>query len=246
MLENSLKIRGKFINKLVDKLEDLNNDLILLGKLDKKIYKKNNSQKGGNTANLVQLQLATYAKEQELKEEKDKLVKAIEATGNIGKQIDTMNAILKGITNQIDKFQIITPQLENMNVDLKYLEKNELDDELPKIIKKRTSWDDYSKAAATKDLANKIGQEMYNKLIKVPETNDDSEYTDVTDSTPAAIPTAPRPAAASATATPARPAATPARPAPAATPAAIPGAPGVRPATAATPAQLARSPSRRN
>ena len=134
MLENSLKIRGKFINKLVDKLEDLNNDLILLGKLDNKIYKKNNSQKGGNTANLTQLQLTTYAKEQELKEEKKKLEDAIAATGNIEKQIETMNAILEGITKQIEKFQIITPQLKNINVDIKFLDQKERES-LPDLIK---------------------------------------------------------------------------------------------------------------
>ena len=39
MSENNLKIRGKFINKLTSKIEDLNNNFILLSKVDKKILK---------------------------------------------------------------------------------------------------------------------------------------------------------------------------------------------------------------
>ena len=164
MLENSLKIRGKFINKLVDKLEDLNSDLILIGKLDKKIYKKNNSQKGGNTANITQLQLTTYVKEQELKEEKKKLEAAIASTGNIGDKIKTMNAILQGINAQIQKFEIITPTLSNMNIDLNYLDQKELES-LPNLIKGKDPWSKFSTNQVTKNLANKIGEQTYNKLI---------------------------------------------------------------------------------
>ena len=199
MLENSLKIRGKFINKLVDKLEDLNNDLILLGKLDKKIYKKNNSQKGGNTANPVQLQLTTYAKEQELKEEQKKLNTAIESTNNIGQQIETMNKALGLIIKQIDEFQIKIPALTNMNVGVSLLEPFEMTN-LKKKIEERVSWDTFSNSTKPGDpeLRKKVNEEMYNKLINGSN---------------------PAPAAASATATPAatpaRPAATPARPTPA-------------------------------
>ena len=209
MLENSLKIRGKFINKLVDKLEDLNSDLILLGKLDKKIYKKNNSQKGGNTANITQLQLTTYMKEQELKEEQQKLTEAIKSTGNIGEKITKMNQILQTITNQIQEFQIKIPALTNMNVDISALEDFEMKN-LKKRIEDKMNWNDFSTSTIPGDdaLSKKVGQDMYNKLIKNPagsgeivSDDDDEPEIAVRPAAPAAArpvaqPAAARPAAA--------------------------------------------------
>ena len=209
MLENSLKIRGKFINKLVDKLEDLNSDLILLGKLDKKIYKKNNSQKGGNTANITQLQLTTYMKEQELKEEQQKLTEAIKSTGNIGEKITKMNQILQTITNQIQEFQIKIPALTNMNVDISALEDFEMKN-LKKRIEDKMNWNDFSISTIPGDdaLSKKVGQDMYNKLIKNPagsgeivSDDDDEPEIAVRPAAPAAArpvaqPAAARPAAA--------------------------------------------------
>ena len=209
MLENSLKIRGKFINKLVDKLEDLNSDLILLGKLDKKIYKKNNSQKGGNTANITQLQLTTYMKEQELKEEQQKLTEAIKSTGNIGEKITKMNKILQTITNQIQEFQIKIPALTNMNVDISALEDFEMKN-LKKRIEDKINWNDFSTSPIPGDdaLSKKVGQDMYNKLIKNPAgsgeiVSDDDDEPEIAvrpaapaAARPAAQPAAARPAAA--------------------------------------------------
>ena len=47
MIEKNLKIRNKFINKLLIKIEDLNNDFILLTNVDNKIFKNTINQKGG-------------------------------------------------------------------------------------------------------------------------------------------------------------------------------------------------------
>jgi hypothetical protein len=46
MSENSLEIRNKFINKINNKIKDLNENITLLAKVDNKIFK--NSQYGGN------------------------------------------------------------------------------------------------------------------------------------------------------------------------------------------------------
>lgn len=47
MSENSLKIRRKFLNKLGTKIDDLNENFILLSHVDKKIFKKMADQRGG-------------------------------------------------------------------------------------------------------------------------------------------------------------------------------------------------------
>jgi hypothetical protein len=52
MIEKNLKTRNKFINKLHIKIEDLNNNVSLLSKLDKKIFKNIINQKGGT--NIIQ------------------------------------------------------------------------------------------------------------------------------------------------------------------------------------------------
>jgi hypothetical protein len=48
MSENSLEIRNKFINKINNKIKDLNDNITLLSKVDNKIFKNTNSQYGGN------------------------------------------------------------------------------------------------------------------------------------------------------------------------------------------------------
>lgn len=52
MIEKNLKICNKFINKLVIKIEDLNSNIILLLKINKKIFKNIINQKGGS--NLIE------------------------------------------------------------------------------------------------------------------------------------------------------------------------------------------------
>ena len=47
MSENSLELRNKFINKINNKIKDLNDNIALLAKVDNKIFKNSNSQFGG-------------------------------------------------------------------------------------------------------------------------------------------------------------------------------------------------------
>jgi hypothetical protein len=49
MIEKNLEIRDKFINKLIIKIKNLNNDIILLSKVDEKICENIINQKGGTT-----------------------------------------------------------------------------------------------------------------------------------------------------------------------------------------------------
>jgi hypothetical protein len=118
MSENSFKIREKFINKLVDKLEDFNSDLILLAKVDKKIYKKNNSQKGGARVDTRELELSTIVKEDELKKQKDKIDAAVANAGKLTDQIDKINRVLKGIQEQIDGFDMTIPKFDAITLDV--------------------------------------------------------------------------------------------------------------------------------
>ena len=49
MSEKNLEIHYKLINKLLIKIKNLNNELILLSKVDKKIFENTINQKGGTS-----------------------------------------------------------------------------------------------------------------------------------------------------------------------------------------------------
>ena len=80
MSENSLKIRGKFINKLASKIEDLNDNFILLSKVDKKIFKKINNQmseninnqRGGDSKAANNVIVAALKKSQEMRAQQER------------------------------------------------------------------------------------------------------------------------------------------------------------------------------
>ena len=125
MSENSFKIREKFINKLVDKLEDLNSDLILLAKVDKKIYKKNNSQKGGAKVDTMPLEITAYTKGYELQDQQKKIKEAIDKAGTLTAQIAQINKVLEDIKSQIDGFNVTIPDLSEINLDVVSLSEDE-------------------------------------------------------------------------------------------------------------------------
>jgi sugar-specific transcriptional regulator TrmB len=91
MSENSLKIRRKFLNKLGTKIDDLNENFILLSHVDKKIFKKMadqrvemftkqrggmfTKQRGGTLSEAKQAALEILKVKKELKKQEDEVTK---------------------------------------------------------------------------------------------------------------------------------------------------------------------------
>ena len=111
MLENDLKIRSKFINKLITKIEDLNNNFILLSKVDKKIFKKMNNQIGREINNQIggdanSAILVALKKQQEMKEQQQKITDSLDKLQNIEAEINSFNTTFDNIKNTIDTIQL--------------------------------------------------------------------------------------------------------------------------------------------
>jgi len=163
MLDNSLKIRGKFINKLGNKLEDLHSDLILLSKVDRKIYKKINIQKGGApppNANLASLQLSTYLKKKELDKQQGKIQSAIETARELSTTIDRINVVLKQIQEQIETFEIKEMEsFPDFNMKLTALSPNDIL-VIATALENETEWKEDAK------IAELITKDEYNIFLK--------------------------------------------------------------------------------
>ena len=117
MSENSLKIRNKFVNRVVNKLNVLKDDLELLYKVDKKIsrkiFKNTNNQTGGNgieeaSDNVKRTQLTISKKQLELQKIHDDRIK--EARNHT----KDLSAIIDNFTNMIED---LTIQIQNMDLN---------------------------------------------------------------------------------------------------------------------------------
>jgi len=133
MSENILKIRGKFINKFVAKIESINNDFELLSKVDKKIFSKvdkkifskvdkklnkNNNQIGGDTINLNELQMETLQRKLILQKQQKILDSLKLQLDSINNKIPYINEVLKTTTSDIRKININIPDFKDMSVPL--------------------------------------------------------------------------------------------------------------------------------
>jgi len=126
MSENSLKIRGKFINKLATKIEDLNDNFILLSKVDKKIFKKinnqmsenMNNQRGGAQNSANNAILAALKKAQEMKAQQESLTTSLTKLQEIERVINEFTKTFTNITKIINEIQfdaVDLTQLDNIN-----------------------------------------------------------------------------------------------------------------------------------
>jgi hypothetical protein len=111
MLENDLRIRSKFISKLITKIEDLNNNFILLSKVDNKILKKMNNQIGREMNNQIggdanSAILVALKKQQEMKEQQKKITENLNKLQNIEAEINNFNTTFDNIKNTIDTIQL--------------------------------------------------------------------------------------------------------------------------------------------
>lgn len=172
MSENSLKIRGKFINKLASKLEDLTDDVELLSKVDKKIFKKLNrnlskqlggSQIGGEDADLKAIQIATLKKKLELEAQKKKIEKAVTDATALKDKIGEINAALLGLKTTIDAFDMKLPDLESIQLNIQYLKQDQLD-KLTAAVSANTPWADFDNGD-TKPVATLVTKEIYEQLV---------------------------------------------------------------------------------
>jgi hypothetical protein len=180
MSENNLKIRGKFINKLSSKIEDLNNNFILLSKVDKKILKKINNQiseninnqKGGDPNAANNAILAALKKSLEMKKQQQSLTDSLEQLKNIQKVIDSFNNTFGSIKKIIDDIQLSTfPIVNNLNSfvtsDINTLTSDEikiLTSILNDSKKNYKSFEDFKKDNTT-ELTKKIGESGFNILF---------------------------------------------------------------------------------
>lgn len=123
MSENSLKCRNKFVNKVVDKLNGLKNDIELLYKVDKKIsrkiFKNINNQSGGTGDEVIikanQAQIELLKKEAELQEktnayisdQQEKLNRHMQAMQDIHNQANNSAEQLVKLERLVSSFQNI-------------------------------------------------------------------------------------------------------------------------------------------
>ena len=137
MSENSLKIRGKFINKLATKIEDLNDNFILLSKVDKKIFKKMNNQigekinnqRGGDSKAANNVIVAALKKSQEMRAQQEKLATSLSKLQNIQTVITEFGNTFNNIKKIIDSITLGNfneTQINQIN-ELATSDKNTLD-----------------------------------------------------------------------------------------------------------------------
>jgi hypothetical protein len=196
MLENDLKIRTKFINKLITKIEDLNDNFILLSKVDKKILKKMNNQIGreinnqigGDTNSAI---LVALKKQQEMKEQQKKITESLNKLENIEAEINSFNTTFDNIKNTIDTIQIGDfNNLENFKT-FETLNNNTLKQSDIDLLKKLLDDDKYynmtfkefTEDSISKVLKTKIDEEQFKILFKDDEDNKKSIPIFPTDST---------------------------------------------------------------
>ena len=171
MLENDLKIRSKFINKLITKIENLNDNFILLSKVDNKILKKINNQIGGDANSAI---LVALKKQQEMKEQQQKITASLDKLQNIEAEINSFNTTFDNIKNTIDTIQLGNfNNLENFetlnNNTLKQADIVLLENLLSNKNKKYRSLKDFkADKDIDKNLRDKIEQESFDILFPSP------------------------------------------------------------------------------
>jgi hypothetical protein len=165
MSEKSLRIRGKFINKLLSKLEDLNDDLDLLSKVDRKISRKINKQRGGgDVADIKALQIATIKKTLELKKQEAAVKDAIDKASDLTGKITEINGALNSIKTSIDSFKIEVPDLSRIQLNVDYLTEEELGILSTAVtMEPPTNWATFS--TANPAIAAKVGEVAYKELV---------------------------------------------------------------------------------
>lgn len=118
MLENSLKIRQRFINKLTSKINELNADFALLNKVDRKISRSNRLQRGGadEIVELKELQETALIKRLQIEEQNAALKNAITQATELTGKISEINAAVRQIEADIKGISIDAVDLTGIKV----------------------------------------------------------------------------------------------------------------------------------
>lgn len=166
MIKKNLEIRDKLINKLFIKIENLNNDIILLSKIDKKIFENTINQKGGNNTNLALLNLYNI---------KNKIKKNNTDINIFTKLIKTIAYKRKQLLNF---FTTLTTILENIklieekNIFTNYKEITTEDIEvLFEYLNLTNKKDAYTNVPKYKQAINKIGKTTFKYFLKTHKYN---------------------------------------------------------------------------
>jgi len=109
MSGNSLKIRSKFINKISNKLVKLNEDLELLAKVDRKIFRNKSVQSGGADVNVNEVQKEAIKKLLEIKKAQNDINAATAQATNLSKQIKQITDALSTIQDTVKQIGIKIP-----------------------------------------------------------------------------------------------------------------------------------------
>ena len=115
MSQKNLKIRGKFINKFISKVQVLDDGLELFSKVNKKIFQNNNNQKGGDNIDITELQLATIQKKKTLKDQQEKLEQLKKTVESLSTKIKPINDAITQTTTEIRNLNIKIPEIANAN-----------------------------------------------------------------------------------------------------------------------------------
>jgi len=116
MLENSLRIRQKFINKVANKINELNSDFILLKRVDRKISKSNRLQRGGAGIDLKDLQEEALIKRLQIEQQNEDLRTAINQAQELTSKVAEINGALTQIKDEISKIDIQAVDLAGIDV----------------------------------------------------------------------------------------------------------------------------------
>lgn len=114
MSENSLRIRGKFINKLASKIAEIDEDIELLQKVDRKILRK--TQRGGADIAVKDLQKEALKKRIQIEIQNKKLEQAISDATALTTKVKELNDALDGIRKNIEAINISDKTFEGVEV----------------------------------------------------------------------------------------------------------------------------------
>jgi len=168
MSQKNLKIRGKFINKFISKVQVLDDGLELFSKVNKKIF--NNNQKGGEgesqNISITELQLETILKKKTLKDQQEKLELLKKTVEGLSTKIKPINDAINQTTNEIRNMNIKIPEIVSGAPGIKYFTPNDL-----KIIETAftngTKWITFNKDNALTPMIKdkQMTEELYKKYV---------------------------------------------------------------------------------
>lgn len=155
MSENSLKIRGKFINNLSNDIANLNEKISLLQRVDRKILRT--SQTGGAEGiEVKELQKKALLKRIQVEMQNLKLDKAIKDAQALTTKVGELNNALKGIQANIDAINV-----SDIKLDIAVPDVNSYKEAVMNNLNEKKLWDNI----ADKDALG-INKDEYNGLLK--------------------------------------------------------------------------------